>query len=228
MAELSVDQPRQAIALGREILTERPSMGVVYVYLSTVLLRVGEAAEAIEVMRQAERLGVASRDLKLQLGLSLLSAGKPAEAVDVLRPLAGAGNDEARNFLGLAYTYLGRYDDAEALFRGLLAANPEAALVLENLSFLAITRQRYDEARKHARRAVELDPAMIRSWNNLGVALYNLDRKADAIEAWKKSLALAPTDADTLLNLGMVQAEVRADANASGSARPRIRTRWRA
>ncbi|MEM7356640.1 MAG: tetratricopeptide repeat protein, partial [Acidobacteriota bacterium] len=38
--------------------------------------------------------------------------------------------------------------------------------------------------------------------------LYNLDDRAAATDAWKRSLALAPDDVDTLLNLGMVEAEI--------------------
>ena len=216
MAELSRGDARRAIDLGYEILGERPSMGVVYVYLSDVLLRAGDPARAIEVMREARRRGVASRDLERQLGLSLATAGKAAEAAEVLEPLVDTGGGdtddpgdaEAGSFLALAYTYLGRYHDAETLFRRLLAADAANARVHENLSFLAITRQRYAEAREHARRALELDPDLVSSWNNLGVALYHLDSKTEAVDAWKRSLALAPTDADTLLNLGMVQAEV--------------------
>ncbi len=208
MAELSSRDPRRAIELGYEILSERPSMGVVYVYLSNVLLRAGEASRAIEVMRQAQRQGVAGRDLERQLGLTLTTAGRAAEAALVLEPLAEAGDAEAKSFLGLAYTYLGRFDEAEAIFRALLDADPADPRIHENLSFLAISRQSYQEARDHARKALDLDPGLVSSWNNLGVALFNLDLKPQAIDAWRQSLALAPADADTLLNLGMVQADV--------------------
>ena len=208
MAELSAVDPPRAIALGREILAARPSMGVVYVYLSTLLLRAGDPVEAIEVMQQARREGVASRDLERQLGLTLINTGRAAEAIEILEPLAEAEDTEAGNFLGLAYTYLGRYNDAESIFRQLLAADPANPRTHENLSFLAITAGRYQDAREHARDALDLDPGLVSSWNNLGVALYHLDLKAEATGAWRRSLELAPGDADTLLNLGMVEADV--------------------
>ncbi len=224
LAELSAREPRRAIELGREILAARPSMGVVYVYLSTLLLRTGDSGQAIEVMRRARRHGVASRDLERQLGLTLITTGRAAEAVEVLEPLIGdqtgsdqtgsdqtGGDDaeaEAKSFLALAYTYLGRSEEAESIFRQLLAADPANPRIHENLSFLAITTGRYQDAREHAEGALELDPGLVSSWNNLGVALYNSGLKAQAIDAWRRSLALAPGDADTLLNLGMVEADV--------------------
>ncbi len=209
MVGLSAGEPWQAIELGREILAERPSMGVVYVHLSTLLLRAGEYREAIRVMRRAQQENVASRDLERQLGLTLVTTGRAEEALEVLEPLIADPDDaEAKNFLALAYTYLGRYQQAESIFRQLVDAGTEDPRVYENLSFLAISRQRYQEAGEHARKALGLDPGLISSWNNLGVALYNLDLKTQAVDAWKRSLALSPDDADTLLNLGMVEAEL--------------------
>ena len=209
MAELSAAAPWQAIELGREILTERPSMGVVYIYLSNLLLQVGDYAEAIQVMRRARQERVASRDLERQLGLTLITVGRAAEALEVLESLTtDPGDKEAKNFRALAFTYLGRYQEAESIFRQLLNAGSTDPRIYENLALLAIRRERYEEARENARRALELDPGLVSSWNNLGVALYNLGRKAEAIDAWKRSLALVPNDADTLLNLGMVEADI--------------------
>ncbi len=218
VVELSAGEPWQAIELGGEILAARPSMGVVYVYLSTLLLRVGEYQQAIGVMRRARRESVASRDLERQLGLTLITTGRAEEALEVLEPLAiELGDAEARSFLALAFTYLGRYEEAESIFRQLLDAGSTDPRIYDNLSFLAISRRRYQEAREHAGKALKLDPGLISSWNNLGVALYNLDLKAQAIDAWRRSLALAPDDADTLLNLGMVEAEV-GNRGAAGQA----------
>ncbi len=208
MAELSTSDPRRAIALGREILAARPSMGVVYVYLSTLLLRAGDPGAAIEVMQQARSEGVASHDLERQLGLTLVNTGRAAEAIEVLEPLAEADGDaEAGNFLALAYTYLGRHAAAESILRRLLDADPANPRTWENLSFLAITKGRYQDAHDHAQEAIKLGSGLVSSWNNLGVALYHLRRKPEAPGAWRHSLEPAPGDADALLPLGMVEAD---------------------
>ena len=222
LAELAASDPPRALALGREVLAARPTMGVVYVYLSNLLLGAGESEEAIRVMRQARRLGVAGRELERQLGLSLVTAGRAAEALEVLEPLAADPADpEAGNFFALALTYLGRYDEAESIFRRLLAADPENPRTHENLSFLAISAGRYRDARDHARAALELAPGLLSSWNNLGVAHYNLGQKREALGAWRRALELDPGDPDALLNLGMVEADV-GDRDAAREALTRF------
>lgn len=201
-------QLQQAIELCREILEARPSMGVVYSYLTNFLLQTGDYLEVVRTIRSAQQHGVASRDLERQLALTLMTLGQAQEALAVLAPLAeDPRNGEARNLRALALTYLGRYAEAAALFDALVTEGGATGGVYENLAFLEIRRERYEAARTAARKALETDPGRVSSWNNLAVALYNLGRRAEAIEAWRQSLSLAPDDYDTLLNLGLVEAQ---------------------
>ncbi len=210
MMELATrGEAREAIALGREILAERPSMGVVYVHLSTLLIQAGEPEAAIEVMRRAEKERVAGRELKRQLGLTLVQVGRVREALAVLEPLAEDLADvEAGNHLALALAALGRGAEASALLARLLSADPGQARTHENLSFLAIQDGRFAAARDHARKALDLDSRLASSWNNLAIALYNLGSATEAVAAWQRALQLAPGDLDARLNLGLVQVQL--------------------
>ncbi|MEU6739872.1 cytochrome c-type biogenesis protein CcmH [Streptosporangium sandarakinum] len=49
----------------------------------------GETGRAVQVYREAVRLGPRDRTARRLLGLALIRAGRPAEAVPVLRPVAG-------------------------------------------------------------------------------------------------------------------------------------------
>jgi len=164
-------------------------------------------------MRRAQQQQVASRDLERQLGLTLITLGRAQEALEVLTALAGDPADsEARNLRALALTYLERYDEAASIFEALLAGSRPAdgsteVGIYENLAFLEIRRERYEAARVAAQKALDIDPARVSSWNNLAVALYNLDQRGEATEAWRHSLSLAPGDYETLLNLGLVEAQ---------------------
>jgi arylsulfatase A-like enzyme/Flp pilus assembly protein TadD len=197
-----------AIELARRILAERPSMGLVWVYLSNLLLASGDTAEALRVMREARESGVAGKELLRQLGLTLVGSGRPAEALEVLEPLARDPHDvEARNHHALAVAYLGRDQEAAAILEELAEIDPAAPRTWENLSFVSIRLGRFAEARDAAARAVELDPGLAGAWNNLGLASYALGDCDAAIDAWKRSLALSPGDFDVLLNLGVAQSE---------------------
>ncbi len=214
LAELqTAGELRQAIELSGEILEARPSMGVVYSYLVSFLLQTGEYPEAVRIMRRAQQQQVASRDLERQLGLTLITLGRAQEALQVLTTLAeDPADDEARNLRALALTYLERYDEAASIFEALLAGRGPAdgsaeVGIYENLAFLEIRRERYEAARVAAQKALDIDPVRVSSWNNLAVALYNLDRRGEATEAWRHSLSLAPDDYETLLNLGLVEAQ---------------------
>jgi len=53
---------------------------------------------------------------------------------------------------------------------------------------------RYQEAEQLLRRATESDPGHRWAWNNLGRALSRLDRTVEAIEAYKRQIAVSPRD----------------------------------
>lgn len=198
----------RAIALGEEILKARPSMGVVYIYLSNLLIQSGQLERAVEIMSQAQRQEVAGRELLRQLGLTLINVGRAHDGLEILEPLAEETSDlEARNHVGLALTYMGRFAEAREILLATRAADPGLARTHENLSFLAITTERFDDARIHAEKAIDIDPELVSSWNNLGIALYNLGQATAAVDAWKQALKRAPNDVDVLLNLGLVQAQ---------------------
>jgi WD40 repeat protein len=77
--------------------------------------------------------------------------------------------------------------------RRAVRVSPEYALAYNNLAWLLVTapkpHRKLDEALRHARRAVELEPGEQTSLNTLGVTLYRVGRFAEAIETLERSLA---------------------------------------
>ena len=197
----------EAEALGREILAERPDLGLAYVYLSRVQLESGDPVAAVTTMREAVRRGVASAELERQLGLTLVSIGQPAEALEVLARVPGDEDAETLNVVGLAQAQLGRFEDATRALARSLELDPDNARGHENLSFVFLQMERFGDAEGAALAALDLDSERPSSWNNLGLARYNLGRVQEALEAWSSALRLAPNDVDTLLNFGVVAAE---------------------
>lgn len=226
----------EAIAVGREILVARPDMVVVYEQLAPLLARQGRAAQAVELLRRAEALGLLNEPLRAELGLALVRLGRPGEALAVF---AGgdreASDPAALTGQAIALATLGRYDDARRALDTVLAEDAENAGAHEALSFVALQAGRFDDAVRHARRALAVDRDRPTAWNNLGLGLYNLGRPGDAYEAWRRAAALDASDPDVLFNLGLVAAELGRTADArsaltrfvrlvpAGSSDPRLR-----
>ncbi len=95
---------------------------------------------------------------------------------------------EALNGLGIAYGDAGRYADAIATFRQVLALDPTNGLAYQNLASMVLApgaggeerperRAKLQEAEAFARQAIEVDPALPDAYTTLGVVLSTSGRK---------------------------------------------------
>ena len=60
----------------------------------------------------------------------------------------------------------------------------------------AVVNRQYTEAIVSYEEAVKIRPDYAEAWNNLGIALGNLDRHADALATFEKALEIKPDYAD--------------------------------
>jgi Flp pilus assembly protein TadD len=198
-----------AIDLGREILSERPDMGMVALNLATFLIESGDPLEALETLRAARRAGAKNPPLLRQLGLSLLSLDQAEQARAILEPLVArdASDQEAKNHLALALIALDRLLAAADLLRQALDLDPRNAQTLENLSYLALRQGDLVAAEAHARQATEVQITRASAWNNLAVAQHR-QGKSDAAEgSWRQGLEQAPGSPELLYNLAVLYYE---------------------
>lgn len=101
----------------RQVLKLNPYSTPAYDYLVRVLARRNENAQAIEVYRQAQTLGLQSPSLHWGLGLALLGEGKGSEASDEFKRMQEAG----KMYQNIGRLYLAR----AAIYEGKLAAATE-------------------------------------------------------------------------------------------------------
>jgi len=132
-----------------------------------------------------------------QRGIALLAAGRYAEAEGMLaRSLELADTRATRAAQAEALRGLGRPEEAERAYRGLLAAHPDEELAWFNLgNVLWEDLRRGDEAEDAFRRAVRLRPEHGAAWFNLGAVLLSRRRFPEAAEAFRRATSLA-SDAD--------------------------------
>jgi len=194
----------EAAGLLREAIDRRPDFTAAYLALASVQIESGRAPEAVGLLSAASRRGLADPKLQERLGAALLASGEPARAAAALEPLSGEGAGvDTLNTLAVVHAEMGAHDRARALFGRALVKAPRAASIWNNLGLLELAARRMPEAVQAFERAVDADPAFAPAWAALGAANANRDR-ARAISAWKRAVDLAPTDYDTLFNLGML------------------------
>jgi predicted O-linked N-acetylglucosamine transferase (SPINDLY family) len=96
----------------------------------------------------------------------------------------------------------GRLQEAEQIYRKILAKQPANADALHGLGVVAYQTQRMDLAADLLRNAVAVNPNHFGAYNSLGNALVDLGQLDDAVVAFRHALALRPNYADAFNNLG--------------------------
>jgi len=96
----------------------------------------------------------------------------------------------------------GRLADAEALYRQILAQQPQHVDAIHNLGVLAHQLGRNDMAVELIRRVLALDPNLPEAHSNLGNAFKDLGQLEPAIAAYRRAIALKPDYAEAHNNLG--------------------------
>lgn len=110
-----------------------------------------------------------------------------AEA-EVTRALALRADDlRARNLLGLVQFRLGKYDEALALYRELVARDAEDPALRLNLGLVELRVGKHDEAAADLQRVVDREPGNQRAQGYLGLALMRAGDLRRAREAFVKA-----------------------------------------
>ena len=104
---------------------------------------------------------------------------------------------------GSALLNQGRYDEAEAVFRRILAANATDAVAWCCLGMICEVRSQWSEAETAYRRALAADPRLPHAHSNLGGVLNRQGRYPEAEAACRQAILLAPTFVEAHNNLGV-------------------------
>jgi Flp pilus assembly protein TadD len=127
-----------------------------------------------------------------------------------VRPEARQAFDAA-----LAALRANRTADAERAFRALVRSDPDLAGPHANLGFIARRAGRLPEAVEELGRAVALGARQPATWNELGIAEREQGEFAKARSAYEHALAVDPSYAPAVLNLGILQDLYLGDGDAA-------------
>src|SRR5262245_3119361 len=92
----------------------------------------------------------------------------------------------------LQHHQAGRFDQAEAIYRQLLAQAPDAAAAMQMLGVLCVQTSRGNEGIELIRQAIALKPTIAEWHFNLGNALLAAQRDDEEIAAYGRALELKP------------------------------------
>jgi tetratricopeptide (TPR) repeat protein len=111
----------------------------------------------------------------------------------------GEAQQQARQLIGA-----GQLERAEAVYRQLLAAAPQAAELWHEMGLVQMQSGRAEAAVGFLQRAAELEPTSATFHSNLGAVYRMLKRNDDAVGSFRRALACGPPPAELCNNLALV------------------------
>jgi len=183
-------------------MTIAPQLPLVIRAVARLYLLTGRRDEAEDMYVRA--LGLNEQDALALQGLALIRRREQRfdEAEGLMRKAIGLqpGNWRSINALGNMYFRMGRFVDAIAEYRKVVYLDPDNFVTLGNLASANLMVGDFDAARDVLERSVAIeDNATFRA--NLGITHYYLGDFAQAIEAHRRAVELAPNSASSWIGL---------------------------
>jgi len=203
LATLNAGSPDEAMAQARAIVRAHPDFVTAYGVIASMQRDAGDLRGAIATLEDVARRG-ADQSVMVVLAGYLQEAGALERSIAVLEAILAAHPDyaDAYNSLGVAYSRLGRHDEARAAFERVLQLDPTSATAYENLGIDRLGTSNLAAASADLARALEIDPRLARAHNALAAVYLRQRREADAIAEWRLALEIEPKLYDALYNVG--------------------------
>jgi WD40 repeat protein/tetratricopeptide (TPR) repeat protein len=196
----ALERPRkqqEAIAQPPAAIRLKPDLAEAHYNLGRALKAEGNLEEAIAEYRTAVRLQPDFAAAHSNLGNALRDQGKLAEAIIEYTKAIQLKPDDSAGYsnLGLALHDQGLLAEAVVEYKKAIGLKPDDAGTLNNLAWALVLypnrpKAEYDEALRHARRAVELEPTDRYKWNTLSLAEYRSEHWTESLAASQRSIAL--------------------------------------
>jgi Flp pilus assembly protein TadD len=140
--------------------------------LAGIYRKSGNAAQAVAVMREAEKRQPANERVLSQLGYALVAGGQYEEAVNVFDRLAAINpaNSAAFNGKAVAFDRAGNHAAAQEIYEKALRRAPGSPVVMNNLALSYILADEPDRAIKMLEPLTRLPETPVNAHYNLALA----------------------------------------------------------
>ena len=205
----------EAVAVARQVQQQRPEALIGFALEGDVQAAAGRWEEAARAFASARERGGAS-DVALKEHRSLLGAGKAEEAAALaMRWLSDNPQDVVmRAYLAEQALARTNYEESEALYRTIIELQPENALILNNLAWVAGKLGR-DDAIPLAERAVSLAPQNAAILDTLGMLQVEAGQHEQGLANLRKAVDAAPDQ--PVLRLNLAKAFIKMERNSDAA-----------
>ena len=195
---------RKAEEAWRDVLKLAQNDARAWTNLGVVLNRQEKTNEALEAWKQAITIDPKLPGAYFNIGLTLVRKGEYAGAIAPLRQTLTLepDNDGARRALAIALAGQEKYQEASREIAQLLFRAPEDAALLELAAKSFLAQRRYQEAATVLQRRLRLPNTTAFLWSQYGDALDGAGRTPEALEAYRKAVALDGDSTITRYGLG--------------------------
>jgi len=201
-------QWQQATAVAKEATQKLPNNRDLRMVLDGQLADTGEPEKALKDVRSMLKGTPEDREVYItlaQMNTRLKRWNEAEEALDKAEQLSTKPEDKAYVYFlrGSTYERQKRFEQAEEMFRKVLANDPQNAMTLNYLGYMLTDRGiKLDEALGYIKKAVELDPSSGAYLDSLGWAYFKMGKYELAEENLIKASQRINTDPTVQDHLG--------------------------
>ncbi|MGE0127767.1 MAG: tetratricopeptide repeat protein [Blastocatellales bacterium] len=200
-------QLHEAIALLEKALALDPDFAMAHARIGYVYaVRMGQGERAIPHLEKALALTdrLSEKDRLFITAWQATAARNPTRAIEIYRELIARYPLETEAYLRLNYALQtqNRFEEALAVIRQGLVADPEARDLHNHLGAVYLRLGRYEESQAAYQRQLQLAPNNPSAWDSLGLQHQWRGQAAEAEAAYNRALALNPESGVAIIHLG--------------------------
>ena len=172
----------------------RPDNPDPLISLGALLEKQGRREEAIAYFREVLRLNPKHQMAMRNIAAVLMNQGRYAEGLASAQKVIAHYPDDAQahQLIGAMLSHQGRHEEAIARFREVLRLNPQHQTAMRDIAGMLMNQGRYAEGLTSAQQAIARYPDDAQAHYLMGLGLFHLDRKTEALRHYDRALALDP------------------------------------
>jgi tetratricopeptide (TPR) repeat protein len=187
---------KEMVALLEERLRRAPDDFWAWDNLANLCFSEGFVLQSIGIYKKALEIRPDLAVTHLRLGIAYYRLARLDEAIAEL-DLALKCDPSlamAHYYLGFAHYHRGNSEKSLGHFQMVHELSPETRIVLYHMAETYLQETRFQEACELLQNLVRFSPDSGTAWYKLGLALFGLNRNADAVRAFREALRCNPLD----------------------------------